>query len=175
MLSSWIQFVSASQFREFMQFMWFVLEKRTPYEACVEPYQHVTQRGATSSRASTRVYRAPSPAARRQSARHRATVTSRASPAARHQPRVTVASQRATRELDHRDHRDHRNHRKHVIMLGIVHWNHALLDESPNRTEPHRTAPNRAEDVRPTATICSPAASHCCVAFRPSAHERKFV
>ena len=57
-------------------------------------------------------------------------------------------------------------------MLGIVHWNHALLDESPNRTEPHRTAPNRAEDVRPTAKICS----HCCVAFRPSAaHERKFV
>ena len=56
MLSSWIQFVSASQFREFMQFMWFVLEKRTPYEACVEPYQHVAPRGATSSRASTRVF-----------------------------------------------------------------------------------------------------------------------
>ena len=70
--SSWIQFVAS--------FSQFVLEKRTPYEACVEPYQHVTQRGATSSRASTRVYRAPSPAARRQSARHRATVTSRAPP-----------------------------------------------------------------------------------------------
>ena len=39
-----------------MKFMWFVLEKGTPYEACVEPYQHVAPRGATSSRASTRVF-----------------------------------------------------------------------------------------------------------------------
>ena len=39
-----------------MKFRWFVLEKRTPYEACVEPYQHVAPRGATSSRASTRVF-----------------------------------------------------------------------------------------------------------------------
>ena len=38
------------------EFRWFVLEKRTPYEACVEPYQHVAPRGATSSRASTRVF-----------------------------------------------------------------------------------------------------------------------
>jgi hypothetical protein len=39
-----------------MKFRWFVLEKRTPYEACVEPYQHAAPRGATSSRASTRVF-----------------------------------------------------------------------------------------------------------------------
>ena len=39
-----------------MKFMWFVLEKGTPYEACVEPYQHVAPRVATSSRASTRVF-----------------------------------------------------------------------------------------------------------------------
>jgi len=39
-----------------MKFMWFVLEKGTPYEACVEPYQHVAPRGATGSRAFTRVF-----------------------------------------------------------------------------------------------------------------------
>ena len=38
------------------EFRWFVLEKRTPYEACVEPYQHVAPRGATGSPASTRVF-----------------------------------------------------------------------------------------------------------------------
>ena len=36
--------------------MLFVLEKDTPYEACVEPYQHVAPRGATGSRAFTRVF-----------------------------------------------------------------------------------------------------------------------
>ena len=52
--SSWIQFVSVQA--SFMKFRWFVLEKRTPYEACVEPYQHVAPRGATGSRAFTRVF-----------------------------------------------------------------------------------------------------------------------